>query len=138
MIFWNKEMMEEDVKWITYDEWMNNNDEMLLSGLKHLTRYGLLFLKDVPDDEKAVERISERMGEIRQTFYGRTWDVKSVPQAKNVAYVNVSTNLDALVLTENPQLYITKPRPPYGPSLLRKPSWHPTSTLSTEQCDRWL
>jgi len=45
-----------------------------------------LFLRNVPDSEKSVEEIAGRIGTLKDTFYGRTWDVKSKPKAKNIAY----------------------------------------------------
>ena len=55
--------------------------------MKQLERYGLLFIRNIPDDPDAVEGIAERIGNIKNTFYGKTWDVKSVPDSKNIAFV---------------------------------------------------
>jgi hypothetical protein len=42
----------------------------------------------VPSGEESVINIGTRIGPLRDSFYGRTWDVKSVPNAKNVAYTH--------------------------------------------------
>lgn len=84
---------------------MNEKD---LSGfrkvLDHLKWYGLCFLKSVPaiggggsgqgeegqeGDVPAVERVATRFGNIRETFYGRSWDVKAVKNARNIAYTSL-------------------------------------------------
>jgi len=54
---------------------------------------GLIFLWDLPTEETAVEAVAERFGPIKNTFYGRTWDVKDKPMAENVAYTNVFLDL---------------------------------------------
>lgn len=54
--------------------------------LRVLRDYGLAFVTGVPKEEQSVELLGERIGPLRHTFYGRTWDVKDKPQAENVAY----------------------------------------------------
>jgi hypothetical protein len=39
--------------------------------------------------DKQVEQVAGRIGPIRETFYGASWDVKSVPNAKNIAYTSL-------------------------------------------------
>lgn len=56
--------------------------------LNQLQNYGIVSLMDVPQDEQAVERIGEKIGPLRHTFYGRTWDVRDEPGAQNVAYTS--------------------------------------------------
>lgn len=54
--------------------------------LHELESYGLVFITDMPDNERAIEQLAETIGPLRNTFYGRTWDVKDKPNAENVAY----------------------------------------------------
>jgi hypothetical protein len=91
-ILWDKELMDSKVLWLDYSEFMNT-PEGLLKGLKHLQDYGLFFLEGVPREDQEVAVAAERIGHLRHTFYGRTWDVKSVPDAKNVAYTNLNLGL---------------------------------------------
>lgn len=56
--------------------------------LKTLYKFGLVIIQNVPEDPMAVERIGEKIGPLRHTFYGRTWDVKDKPKAENVAYTS--------------------------------------------------
>ncbi len=81
---WNQKVMKEKIKWVNYEAFMNEEKD-LLEALEQLSAYGLVFLRGVPDSEHEVESIGTRIGSLRDTFYGRTWDVKSVPNAKNVA-----------------------------------------------------
>jgi hypothetical protein len=71
---------------ITLDEFMQ--EEGLVQAIEQLYRYGLIYIKNVPTNSKAVEQVAERFGPIRETFYGHTFDVKSVPDAKNIAYTS--------------------------------------------------
>jgi hypothetical protein len=82
--FWDRAMMEEQVKWIDYDDYMKD-DAALFEVLKALERYGLVFLRGVPTEVDQVATIAKRIGPLKNTFYGETWDVKSVADAKNVA-----------------------------------------------------
>ncbi|KAH6637138.1 hypothetical protein F5144DRAFT_569758 [Chaetomium tenue] len=78
---------------VSYEDWMNassdNTNAAFQSALTDLRRTGLIFITNVPaDDEGAVERIARRIGPVQETFYGRTWDVRSKPRAENVAYTD--------------------------------------------------
>lgn len=91
-ILWDEQIMKEKVLWLDYDEYMNT-PEGLLKAVKHLQDYGLFFLKNVLVKDQEVATAAERIGHLRHTFYGRTWDVKSIPNAKNVAYTNLNLGL---------------------------------------------
>ncbi|KAI9070302.1 Clavaminate synthase-like protein [Trametes sanguinea] len=83
----------------------------LLSAITQLTRYGLLFVTSVPNDETSNEdcelrRLGERFGELRTTFYGETWDVKNVKNSRNIAYTNVDLGLHMdLLYFQHPPRY---------------------------------
>ena len=85
-VLWDLETISKEEKlFIEYKDWMDS-DKGLFDALTFLNKYGLLFLRNVPDSEKSVEEIAGRIGTLKDTFYGRTWDVKSKPKAKNIAY----------------------------------------------------
>jgi len=84
---WSGSEMRSRLKWINYEQYMNDEDT-LHDGLRELQQTGLLFLRGVPDQEKSVEDIGERIGPLKHTFYGRTWDVRDKPKAENVAYTS--------------------------------------------------
>jgi gamma-butyrobetaine dioxygenase len=100
---WNKDEITKRLEFVNYDEYMTT-DQGLWTALKSLHSFGLLLVRDVPESETAVEEIATRIGRLRDTFYGRTWDVKSVPQAKNVAYTAqyLGLHMDLLYMANPP------------------------------------
>ncbi|KAI9834592.1 MAG: hypothetical protein M1819_002968 [Sarea resinae] len=104
-VLWDAEIMAADATWLDYSSYLES-DETLHAALRALTTYGLLFLSNVPSSPSAVENIATRIGPIRDTFYGRTWDVKSVAAAKNVAYTHqyLGLHMDLLYMQAPPRL----------------------------------
>ena len=76
--------------------------------VKALRHYGLAFVRGLPADVDAVTALAERLGPVRDTFYGRAWDVKAKPQAENVAYTSAPLDLhqDLLYMAEPPALQL--------------------------------
>lgn len=101
--FWTRSVMEKLQHWVTYDEWMND-DAKFAKAMVMLERLGIIFIKDIPNSREMVERIATRMGPLRNTFYGMTWDVRSVPEARNVAYTdkNLGFHMDLMYMKEPP------------------------------------
>lgn len=83
-VIWDKRIMERDVLWVEYKDYMKS-DRSLFEALKALASHGLVFVRGIPDDSDAVEGLAERIGNLKDTFYGRTWDVKSIKESKNIA-----------------------------------------------------
>lgn len=102
-IFWDRKGMERDQPWIDYNDWMTN-DDLFREALNKLSLYGLLFVSNIPDSREMVSTIATRMGPLRNTFYGSTWDVRNDPKAKNVAYTNVNLgfHMDLLYMHNPP------------------------------------
>lgn len=100
---WNGEMMDMRQHWVSFDDYMNNDVEFALA-MRQLSRLGLIFVKDIPDSREMVEKLATRMGPLRNTFYGPTWDVRSVAEAKNVAYTDkfLEFHMDLLYMNEPP------------------------------------
>jgi len=100
---WDKEKITRKLEFVTYEDYMNT-DTGLYRALRQLEYYGLLLVRGVPESEKSVERLAERIGNLRDTLYGRTWDVRSVPQAKNVAYTSryLGLHMDLLYMANPP------------------------------------
>ncbi|KAK5677568.1 hypothetical protein LTS10_010140 [Elasticomyces elasticus] len=90
---------------VTYDAYMSD-DTALYRVLLMLRTHGLLFLTNVPESSDSVSKIVERIGPLKNTFYGSTWDVRSVPQAKNVAYTaqDLGFHMDLLYMQQPPHL----------------------------------
>jgi alpha-ketoglutarate-dependent taurine dioxygenase len=77
-----------------YHEYINNN-ETLAQVVKDLNKFGIAIISSVPsqsdqenDSNPLVAKIGERIGYIKPTFYGYTFDVKSKPDATNIAYTS--------------------------------------------------
>ncbi|KAJ3335456.1 hypothetical protein HDU93_005457 [Gonapodya sp. JEL0774] len=96
IVTWDKDTLEKDSDrglWTDYEEFMNTDEGQRIV-LKQVYLYGLAFLRGVPKDEKAIEGLCERLGgHVQETFYGRTFDVKSVPKANNIAYTSLFLGL---------------------------------------------
>ncbi|KAJ3086237.1 hypothetical protein HK102_013374 [Quaeritorhiza haematococci] len=89
---WDGKMFEDRNRVVSYKDFMNSTDVMR-EAFRFFRDYGLLFLKDVPVEDHAIETVATSFGPIRETFYGRTWDVKSKPNAKNIAYTSLDLGL---------------------------------------------
>ncbi|KAG6909318.1 hypothetical protein DXG01_001117 [Tephrocybe rancida] len=77
----------------------------LLAALAQISRYGLLFVSDVPHQETADETcelstLARIFGDIRTTFYGQLWDVLNVRNSKNIAYTNLDLGLHMDLLVQ--------------------------------------
>ncbi|KAF2460019.1 taurine catabolism dioxygenase TauD, TfdA family-domain-containing protein, partial [Lineolata rhizophorae] len=104
---WDKDELLKSDLWHSYEGYMSD-DGALLKLLAQLQRYGIVFLKDVPPSADAVSDIATRIGPLKETFYGRTWDVKSIPKAENVAYTSqyLGFHMDLLYFIQPPFLQL--------------------------------
>ncbi|OAX79522.1 hypothetical protein ACJ72_06157 [Emergomyces africanus] len=100
---WNKSILDQCQHWVSFRDYMEDDSQFFLAmrSLKHL---GIIFVKDIPESAEMVEKIASRMGPLRNSFYGQTWDVRSVPDAKNVAYTNkhLDFHMDLLYMKDPP------------------------------------
>ena len=80
-----------------YGEWVENPASRE-DWLYYVGRDGLAFLRGVPLEHGAVLRIADLIGFVRETNYGRTFDVRSVAEPNNLAY----TSRGLPVHTDNP------------------------------------
>lgn len=119
-VLWDRDIITRNNKWIDYKDWMGA-DEVLFDALSHLNKYGLLFLRNVPESEESVVDIASRIGTLKDTLYGRTWDVRSKQKAENIAYTPQFLGLHMdLLYTSNPPhlqlLHSLRARTPGGES----------------------
>jgi gamma-butyrobetaine dioxygenase len=75
-----------------------SSDEELVKAIEQLAKYGLLFIRGVPNEETSDERcelkrLAGRFGEMRKTFYGLVWDVVKLKDGKNVAFTDLALGL---------------------------------------------
>ena len=106
-VLWDRQTIVRDNKWVDYADWMGQ-DAALFDALTHLNRYGLLFLRNVPDSQESVVDIAARVGTLKDPLYGRTWDVRSKQQAENIAYTPryLGLHMDLLYTTNPPHLQL--------------------------------
>ncbi|CAK4028444.1 Gamma-butyrobetaine dioxygenase [Lecanosticta acicola] len=104
---WDSRMFETQTTDVDYESYMND-DSTLLRTLQQLHAYGLAFITNVPEDEASVQTLGERIGPLKTTFYGKTWDVRSVPDAINVAYTaqNLGFHMDLMYMEQPPHLQL--------------------------------
>ena len=87
---------------VSYKDWLHD-EAAFWAGFEKLCETGLVFVTDVPEgSEHEVEKIANRIGILQHTFYGFTWDVRSKPQAENVAYTNVFLGLHQDLMYHDP------------------------------------
>lgn len=100
---WDARTFKERALWIDHDQYLTSA-ESLRKALSDLYWDGLIFLTNVPEHRDSVVKIGERIGPLRNTFYGASWDVRSVPNSKNVAYTNddLRFHMDLLYMKNPP------------------------------------
>jgi gamma-butyrobetaine dioxygenase len=59
-----------------------NDDEALFASLRAIRDDGIMMLTGVPTEVEATSRIAERFGPIRETSYGKVFDLISRPNAR--------------------------------------------------------
>ncbi|KAI5208972.1 Clavaminate synthase-like protein [Aureobasidium subglaciale] len=104
---WSRKSFETRAKDFDYNEYMSD-EKVVFDLLRQLHTYGLVFIKNVPEAEASVIETANRIGPLKNTFYGETWDVRSVSNAKNVAYtdVHLGFHMDLLYMQQPPRLQL--------------------------------
>jgi alpha-ketoglutarate-dependent taurine dioxygenase len=102
---WGREQMKKEQFWITYEDYINNDVEFARA-MRNIQKYGLVFIKNIPDSREMVEKVANRIGPVQNTFYGPTWDVRCVPKAQNVACTDkfLGFHMDLLYMKDVPKL----------------------------------
>ncbi|CAM1508001.1 Fc.00g048490.m01.CDS01 [Cosmosporella sp. VM-42] len=105
--FWDTETIHSRIRRIDYHEFIKG-DEAFWQTLLDLANLGLVFLKNVPHDENSIVNITTRIANIKETFYGRTFDVRAKPDAENVAYTSgyLGLHQDLLYLERPPAIQL--------------------------------
>lgn len=104
--YWDREYIQQHVRKIDYEDFMKTDSLAFWDVMQDIMRLGIVFLKNVPRDENSVVHIAERINCIRETFYGRTFDVRAKPNAENVAYTSGYLGLHQDLLYLEPMPYI--------------------------------
>ncbi|KAK6371564.1 uncharacterized protein PV06_01403 [Exophiala oligosperma] len=100
---WGRDTYTQATSRVDFNDYMTNK-QSFAEAMHLLWRDGLLFIDGVPESEGSVSQIVNRIGPLQQTFYGPTWDVRSVPNAKNVAYTSkyLGFHMDLLYMRDPP------------------------------------
>ncbi|MEQ2179468.1 hypothetical protein GOODEAATRI_025266 [Goodea atripinnis] len=70
-----------------------HDDRAALAWLLALRQVGIVHLRGAPAEQGQVARLAERIGYLRLTFYGHTWQVQDKSMANNVAYTSGKLSL---------------------------------------------
>jgi gamma-butyrobetaine dioxygenase len=144
-IFWDNKTMTSSIQFIPHNDFMSS-PTTLFHALQSLSTHGLIFLTSVPDSTAtdsaaSLSAIVNRIGPLRNSFYGITWDVRSVAQATNVAYTHqfLGLHMDLCYLDLTPQfqfLHSMRARAPGGESLFSD-SFAAAARLREEDSQAW-
>ncbi|RDA88586.1 hypothetical protein CP532_5901 [Ophiocordyceps camponoti-leonardi (nom. inval.)] len=109
-VFWDRRVLSEAVRAISFDAYMAD-DDVFWDAVIDLCRMGIVFIRDVPPDLDAVEAVTSRIANLRDTFYGRVFDVRAGgggDTAGNVAYSARALGLhqDLLYLDPPPMIQV--------------------------------
>jgi gamma-butyrobetaine dioxygenase len=91
---WDKEgLLKSPTLRVAYEAF-KSSPTALHATLSQVVSHGLVVLTGVPTDitsDTACElrNAMQQIGEIRNTLYGPTWDVKALKDSKNIAYTDV-------------------------------------------------
>ncbi|KAF8316697.1 uncharacterized protein EI90DRAFT_2875318, partial [Cantharellus anzutake] len=110
-----KELVRSDDLTMSYDSLCiskDDDDAVVRRGIEQLLKYGILFVEGIPSEETSDERcetgkLARIFGIVRETIYGRLWDVVSRGEtSRNIAYTNLDLGLHMdLAYCENPPRY---------------------------------
>ncbi|KAK7032882.1 hypothetical protein R3P38DRAFT_2919481 [Favolaschia claudopus] len=75
---------------VTYEEAMAEDDRGLHKWLSHVDHFGMCFISGVPATPEATEELSQRIGFIRETQYGKFWDFTSDLAKGDTAYTTLA------------------------------------------------
>lgn len=108
VVYWDRETIAQQVRRIDYEEFMKPDSDAFWDVIIDICRFGLVYLKNVPRDEESIVRITTRIASIRETFYGRTFDVRAKANAENVAYTSgyLGLHQDLLYLDPPPMIQV--------------------------------
>ncbi|KAF7327436.1 hypothetical protein MKEN_00321500 [Mycena kentingensis (nom. inval.)] len=88
-ILWGSKILSSPPT-VTYEEAMADDDRGLHKWLANIDRFGMCFISGVPPTPEATEELSQRIGFIRQTQYGKFWDFTSDLAKSDTAYTTLA------------------------------------------------
>ncbi|XP_077141554.1 trimethyllysine dioxygenase, mitochondrial [Ranitomeya variabilis] len=89
-VLWNEKIYREaNVPAVSYSAFLETN-EGLRDFLQNFLLYGIAFVDDVPATREDTERVAERISHIRETIYGKMWDLTSDFSRGDTAYTKLA------------------------------------------------
>ncbi|KAE8584647.1 hypothetical protein XENTR_v10021046 [Xenopus tropicalis] len=89
-ILWNERIYKEaNVPSVSYSEFLKTS-EGLRAFLQNFLLYGIAFVDDVPATYEDTERVAERISHIRETIYGKMWNLTSDFSRGDTAYTKLA------------------------------------------------
>ena len=73
---------------ISYQQLLDD-PKALVGWIRAFRRDGVAFMTGMPNTEGTVAEVGERLGRVRDTSWGRVFDVKSIANANSVAYTSL-------------------------------------------------
>ncbi|KAH7912334.1 Trimethyllysine dioxygenase [Hygrophoropsis aurantiaca] len=75
---------------ITYQEAIDESDRGVYKWLGHINKFGFCLVSGVPSTPEATEKLSERIGFIRETQYGKFWEFTADLSKGDTAYTTMA------------------------------------------------
>ncbi|XP_053555402.1 trimethyllysine dioxygenase, mitochondrial [Bombina bombina] len=89
-ILWNAQIYKEaEMPLVSYLDFLETN-EGLRNFLQNFLLYGIAFVDDVPASREDTQRVAERISHIRETIYGKMWDLTSDFSRGDTAYTKLA------------------------------------------------
>ncbi len=83
-------------------QWQSNpGSDLLLDIVTKYLRHGFVILHGVPQVDQALFQVAESFGFVRDTNFGRLFNVRSIPDANDLAYSSLSLDPHTDNLTAN-------------------------------------
>ncbi|KAI0048945.1 Trimethyllysine dioxygenase [Auriscalpium vulgare] len=88
-VLWGSKIVQ-DPPTVPYDEVMAPDNHGLYKWLSRIDKFGFCFVSGVPSTAEATEELSNRIGFIRETHYGKFWDFTADLARGDTAYTNLA------------------------------------------------
>ncbi|KAG0714161.1 Gamma-butyrobetaine dioxygenase [Chionoecetes opilio] len=89
--YWGREM-QEAIPQASFSELLEDNDA-LLAFVENLEVSGVVLVSGVPTQLRQIHRLTERVGYLKPTHYGETFEVETKSDPNNLAYTRDSLDL---------------------------------------------
>lgn len=111
----------------TFKDYLGD-DEAVYKVMKQLRTHGLVFITEIPHLEDALQKIATRMGPMKDTFYGYTWDGLSLRPTwlSSITDMSISSHRS---LCNQCSIYLRRSWLPHRLAILPKSTTRPTAAL---------